>query len=239
VAANLQQLQRRLGIKFRSAEFLAEALVHRSYLNEAPHEGVASNERLEFLGDAVLGLVVARWLFERFPDLPEGQLTRLRAAIVKWESLARVAARFDLGAYLVLGRGEEATGGRSRPQTMARTVEAIIGAVFLDKGFAATERWLLKLLDPELDALRGGELADDAKSRLQHAAQRYYSTTPRYHVVSAIGPDHEKTFTIEVLLEGRPYGRGVGKTKRVAEQQAAEEALAAIRSERPDGTVEV
>jgi ribonuclease-3 len=234
VSRELSKLQRRLRIKFRNPEVLAQALVHRSYLNEAVEPGVVSNERLEFLGDAVLGLVMAGWLFTRYPDVPEGRLTELRSHLVKGESLALVAARLGLGEFMRLGRGEDATGGRTRPLNLARLLEAVIGAVFVDKGFRVTERWLLRLLEPELAALGGGELPEDAKSRLQHTAQLLYSTTPRYHVISTEGPDHDKLFTVEVLVGQRPLAAGRGRSKRLAEREAAEAALVAIAAEHPE-----
>jgi ribonuclease-3 len=231
VSRELSILQRRLKIKFRDPQTLAQALVHRSYLNEALEPGIESNERLEFLGDAVLGLVVASWLFRSYPHLPEGRLTELRSHLVKGESLALVAARLDLGKFMLLGRGEDATGGRTRPLNLARVLEAVIGAVFVDKGFRATERWLLRLLEPELMALSGGEPPEDVKSRLQHTAQLLYSMTPRYHVVSTEGPDHDKLFTVEVVLGQRSIAAGRGRSKRTAEREAAEAALQAIAAE--------
>lgn len=230
----LTRLQRRLRVKVREPRLLAQALVHRSYLNEATEPGLVSNERLEFLGDAVLGLVIASFLFSRYPTVPEGRLTELRSHLVKGESLAQVARRLGLGEFMRLGRGEDATGGRARPLNLARMLEAIIGAVFVDKGFRATERWLLRLLEPELAALGGGELPEDAKSLLQHTAQTLYATTPRYHVVSTEGPDHDKLFTVEVLVGQRAIAAGRGRSKRSAEREAAEAALAAIAAEHPD-----
>ena len=232
--AELSALQRRLGVKFRDPQLLAQALVHRSYLNEAPEPNVVSNERLEFLGDAVLGLLIASWLFLRYPDLPEGRLTELRSHLVKGESLAVVAERLGLGPHLRLGRGEEATGGRSRPLNLARALEAVVGAVFLDKGFRTTERWLLRLLKSELAALGGGELPEDAKSRLQHMAQTLYATTPRYRIVDTQGPDHNKLFTVEVVLGERRFAVGRGFSKRSAEKEAAQVALRVIEAEHPD-----
>jgi ribonuclease-3 len=220
----------RLGLKFKDPSLLEQAMVHRSYLNEAPEPGTLSNERLEFLGDAVLGLVVASWLFRRYPDLSEGRLTELRAQIVKAETLADVAARKQLGRYLRLGRGEEATGGRTRMLNQARALEAVIGAAFLDRGFRATEKWLLDLLKEKLEALEP-EGPEDAKSRLQHVAQMLFSTTPRYRIVGTEGPDHDKHFSVEVTIGERVLGAGRGRSKRVAEREAAQAALAAIEQE--------
>ena len=228
VSRDLRSLQRRLRLKFNDPALLAQALVHRSYLNEAPEPGTESNERLEFLGDAVLGLVIAHWLYERYPDQPEGRLTELRSHLVKAETLAEVARRLNLGAHLRLGRGEDATGGRTRPLNQARVLEAVIGAAFLDRGFRKTQVWLLRLLDEELSGLGGGELPEDAKSRLQHVAQMHFAMTPRYTIVSTEGPDHEKVFTVEVRVGDHALGVGRGRSKRIAEREAAETALAAI-----------
>ena len=227
---DLRQLQRRLRLSFENPSLLAQALVHRSYLNEAPAPGTVSNERLEFLGDAVLGLIVASWLFERYPELPEGRLTEMRSQIVKSETLAAVAGRLQLGQYLLLGRGEEATGGRTRTLNQARALEAVIGAAFLDRGFRRTEAWLKRLLAEQLELLDAGG-PEDAKSRLQHVAQLLFSTTPRYRIVGTEGPDHDKHFSVEVTIGERTLGAGRGRSKRVAEREAAEAALAAIEQE--------
>ena len=237
VRTDLTKLQKNLLLrrKFNDPALLEQALVHRSYLNEAPEPGTLSNERLEFLGDAVLGVVVARWLFERYPDHPEGRLTELRSHLVKSETLALVAARLRLGEYLRLGRGEEATGGRTRTLNQARALESVIGAVFLDRGFSRTERWLLRVLDPELTALGLGEMPEDAKSRLQHAAQMLFGSTPRYRVLQTEGPEHDKRFSVEVVIGERPLGVGRGRSKRMAEREAAIDALASIESEPGDG----
>ena len=231
---DLRALQRRLRVTFQSPDLLARALVHRSYLNEATDAAEVSNERLEFLGDAVLGLVIASWLYVRYPNVPEGRLTEMRSRLVRGESLALVAERLDLGAHLRLGRGEDATGGRTRPMNLARALEAVIGAVFLDRGYARTRDWLERLLRPELEALGGGELQEDAKSRLQHTAQALYGTTPRYRVVSAEGPDHDKVFTVQAVIHQRSIAAGQGRSKRSAEKEAAQMALQTIAQEHPD-----
>ena len=229
---DLRKLQRRhLRVTFKQPSLLAQALVHRSYLNEAPEPDVESNERLEFLGDAVLGLVVASWLFRNFP-VAEGRMTEMRSQIVKAETLAEVAARLRLGDYLYLGRGEEATGGRSRMYNQARALEAVIGAVFLDRGYKFTEGWLLSILKDELASLEPAG-PEDAKSRLQHVAQMLFSMTPRYRIVGTEGPDHDKLFRVEVTVGDRSLGAGSGRSKRVAEREAAEAALTAIEQESP------
>jgi ribonuclease-3 len=231
VRTDLRSLQRRLRLKFNDPSLLEQALVHRSYLNEAPEPGTISNERLEFLGDAVLGLVVASWLFRRYPDLPEGRLTEMRSHLVKAETLAQVSARLRLGEFLRLGRGEEATGGRTRTLNQARVLESVVGATFLDRGFRRTEAWLLRLLDDELQGLGGGDMPEDAKSRLQHTAQMRFAMTPRYRILGTEGPDHDKLFTVAVTVGERQFGLGRGRSKRIAEREAAEAALLTIDAE--------
>ncbi len=222
-------LLKRLGIRtVHSTELYARAMVHRSYLNEAAEPDIESNERLEFLGDAVLGCVIARVLFETYLEVDEGRLTELRAHLVKAETLALVGERLQLGQYLQLGRGEEGTGGRDRPLNLARTFEAVIGAIYLDRDFTSAERFILRVMQPELARLGGGDLPSDAKSRLQHTAQTLFGATPQYRTIATEGPDHAKTFTIEVVLGGRSFGHGRGRSKRIAEKEAAQEALERI-----------
>lgn len=231
VAVEVAALQKRLGVRFRNPGLLAQSMVHRSYLNESTEAGLESNERLEFLGDAVLGCVVARRLYERYPHVPEGRLTELRAHLVKGETLALVAERLELGRFLLLGRGEDSTGGRLRLLNLARVFEAVLGALYLDRGFAAAERFILRVLEPELTELGGGDMPSDAKSRLQHLAQTLFGTTPHYRTVAAEGPDHARVFTIEVVLGERSLGSGRGASKRNAERLAAQEALLRIERE--------
>jgi len=232
--ADLERLQRRLKLRFKDTRFLEQSLIHRSYLNEALEPGVASNERMEFLGDAVLGLVIARWLYMQFPDVSEGALTEMRSYLVKGETLGVVGARLDLGSFMFLGRGEAASGGRRRQMNLARALEAVIAAVFLDRGFGVTERWLLKLMAPELEQIHDGAPPEDAKSRLQHTAQTVYNATPRYRLLRTEGPDHDKVFVIEVTLADRSMGLGKGRNKRIAEREAAEATLTLIVQEHPE-----
>lgn len=223
---NLERLQNALAYRFRDPDLLRQALVHRSYLNETAAPDIASNERLEFLGDAVLGLVVADELFRRFPDLPEGDLTEMRAHLVRGSALAPVAARIDLGSCLVLGHGEEQTGGRRRRVNLGRAFEAVLGAVYLDSGLEQARTLVLRLAAPEFEALRNGVVLD-AKSRLQQLAQSDYRVTPEYVTVSADGPPHARRFTVEVRFGDRVVGSGSGESKRQAQQEAARAALEA------------
>lgn len=224
----LDELESLLGYRFRERAHLEQALVHRSYLNESDLPPEASNERLEFLGDAVLQLVVTRDLFRRFPDAPEGQLTQLRARVVSADGLAPVGERLQLGRFMWMGRGEQATGGRRRPLNLARAVEAVVGAVFVDSSYHVSERWLLRLLRSELAAATPSAQVLDAKSRLQQRAQAERNVLPVYRTVDVSGPPHARRFRVEVLLGDEVAGRGEGGSKQAAEQQAAAEALAIL-----------
>jgi len=225
----LAGLERALGYTFRDRRLLRDALTHRSYAYEFAAPGVVSNERLEFLGDAVLALVSSDLLYARYPEADEGALTQVRAALVRASTLARFAERFALGPRLRLGRGEEATGGRTRQLLLASAFEAILGALHLDGGLPAARALLDPLLRAELDGIdrAGGERrVKDDKSLLQELAQAALGVTPRYRVVEESGPSHERTFVVEVLLGELAAARGAGRSKRLAEQAAAHAALA-------------
>lgn len=217
-------LQEQIGVQFQNDRLLWQALTHRSYINEHG-EGEGDNERLEFLGDAVLDFLVGDMLFQRFPDMPEGQLTRLRSALVRTESLAFLAAEAGLGTHLRMGKGEEAGGGRERPSNLCAAFEAVTGALYLDQGLEAVRAFIL----PRLESLIGQVLEEaidkDARSRLQEWSQAELNKTPVYRTVSATGPDHLKEFVVEVLIGERVVGRGTGRSKQIAAQAAAREAL--------------
>jgi len=220
----VEALQQYLGRRFTNPDLLREALTHRSYLNEID-QAWPSNERLEFLGDAVLGLVSTDFLFQRFPELDEGELTNLRSALVRTETLARFAQDMQLGNYLFLGRGEELSRGRSRPSGLACAFEALIGSLYLDQGYEVTRDFALKYLEPELDTVVEGRTHRNAKSLLQELIQARTQQTPTYHLIREAGPDHAKTFTVEVRVGTRVLGSGNDRSKRAAEQAAAESAL--------------
>ena len=226
-------MQTALGLKFKDLSLLEQALVHRSYLNEAHAPGLESNERLEFLGDAVLGLVVSQKLCHDFPHLSEGDLTQLKTALIRWETLARAAEKLSLGDYLLLGRGEKQTGGQERPSNLARVFEAIVGAVLLDGGLAKARALVLRCLKPELAQMTAGKVALDNKSRLQQIVQARWQAIPSYRTVAAEGPDHAKVFTVEALVGERTLGRGQGRSKKEAESKAAQQALKAIDTGEP------
>ena len=224
----MRELEKRLDYSFRDPALLEEALNHSSYANEHRSAGIRSNERLEFLGDSVLGFVTAEFLFCQHPDAPEGDLTRIRAALVCEQSLYEVARRLDLGAYLKLGRGEEAGGGRERTSILADATEAVFAAVYLDGGIGAASALIHRLL---LDAEKEEVLEErrrDYKTALQELVQRQADQVLSYHMVGEEGPDHDKTFLAEVRLNGAAIGAGSGHSKKEAEQAAARSALEAM-----------
>ncbi len=222
--ADLTDLEQRLGISFRNKDLLQQAMVHRSYSNENPQSPLASNERLEFLGDAVLGFVVADELYCRFPELPEGRLTRLRAALVCQDGLFRLAERFGLGDFLLLGHGEETSNGRSKPSNLARTLEALIGAIYLDQSPDQARRFILGLLGQEINEQYKCAPAD-YKSQLQELLHARSHAAPVYRVIQTSGPDHDKLFTVQVMEGQEPLARGTGRSKKIAEAAAARAAL--------------
>jgi ribonuclease-3 len=226
-SANPDMLAGTLGHAFAHPELLAEALNHRSYLNEAHISGLVSNERLEFLGDAVLGMVSADLIFRALPTASEGDLSEHRAALVRASTLASFARAIGLGAYLRLGHSEETTGGRDRSVLLAAAFEAAVGALYLDGGLAAAVRFVEPLLRAEFTALLARPRLKDDKSLLQELAQGRLGVTPRYRVAVEAGPPHERTFEVEVLLGELVVGRGSGHNKREAERAAAAAALAA------------
>jgi ribonuclease III len=211
-------LEAALGREFHDPSRLDAALIHRSYCAEYPV--ASSNERLEFLGDAVLGLVVTVYVYEEFPDLPEGELAKLRASVVNAEVLAQVAAEIDLGPALLLGKGEDGSGGRDKPSILADAIEAVIAAVYLDGGWDAARDLVLALLEDRIREAATGPGGQDYKTRLQELAARRFDQLPRYQV-RAEGPDHSKRFFASVRLNGETRGEGEGRSKKQAEQAAA------------------
>ena len=216
-------LEEKLGYHFKNPSLLEHAMTHSSYANEHRSEGVTSNERLEFLGDSVLGLVVAQHLFSSHPNMPEGELTRTRAALVCEESLYEVAKALDLGAHLKLGKGEAAGGGRTRPSILADATEATLAAVYLDGGMEAARSIIRSFI---LDKEREKAVDRDYKTALQELVQRKPGESVRYHLVREIGPDHARIFVMEATVDGVTAGQGKGHTQNEAEQMAARAALA-------------
>lgn len=221
-------LEERLGHSFRNRALLETAVTHSSYANENRASGIVCNERLEFLGDSILGVTVADFLYRHFPDMPEGRMTRLRAELVCEQSLHRVALELHLGDYLRLGKGEEHNGGRERASILSDAVEAVIAAMYLDAGMETAAGFIHRCL---LDDVRTIETPSftDYKTALQELVQRQSGQVLSYELVGEEGPDHAKTFRMQVRLNGEPVGLGTGRTKKEAEQTAAASALEALR----------
>ncbi len=223
--ADLAALQQTLGVWFNDPPLLEQALVHSSYVNENPGFAPASNERLEFLGDAILGFIVAEELYQRFSQFSEGEMTKLRSSLVRRDALSRMARAISLGNYLYLGKGEEASGGRRKPANLAGALEALIAAIFLDRGLSAARDFVLRSADKELNKVLSQGIEPDYKSQLQEIIQARQQQTPTYKVIEAVGPDHDRAFTVEVRVGDTVLGRGSGKSKKVAETEAARSAL--------------
>ena len=204
------------------------SLTHTSFWNEYPSVVDSDNQRLEFLGDAVLDLLVADWLYRRFPQMPEGEMTALRAMLVRQEGLAEVGLALHVGQYLLLGKGEEESGGRERPANLCGALEAVVGALYLEAGLDAVRAWVLPPLEHELDK---AQAIRDPKSLLQEWAQARLHVTPTYRTMAAEGPDHAKRFTVEAVVGDKALGRGEGPSKQVAAQRAARQALTRLRAE--------
>jgi len=225
--AALSLLQDRLSYSFKDPGLLRRAMTHKSYLNEHRKQDWQDNERLEFLGDSVLDLVIGRQLMEQFPDASEGSLSKMKANIVSEESLAKIAEELDLGAFLFLGKGERKTQGMKKPSLLSDALEALIAALYLDGGLEASAKMVLRHFEAPLKGLDEEQLFD-YKTTLQEQAQKAFKSLPVYRMRGETGPDHDKAFEIEVLVAGRPCGSGIGKTKKSAEQQAAKAALKAF-----------
>ncbi|TSC91415.1 MAG: ribonuclease III [Parcubacteria group bacterium Licking1014_17] len=221
---NISQLEKSLGYSFKNKDLLLQAVTHRSYLNENPDWRLPHNERLEFLGDAALELVVTEYLYENFPN-PEGELTSWRSALVNADMLSVISSKFDLNSHILLSRGEAKDSGRARQYILANAMEAVIGAVYLDGGYEATKVFISRYLLPELTTVLKEKSYKDPKSSLQEEAQERTGITPSYEVLENWGPDHMKQFRIGVYLNKELIGEGVGSSKQEAQQAAAEDAL--------------
>jgi ribonuclease III len=215
-----------IGVSFNNLGLLAEALTHRSYLNEHREHAGGHNERLEFLGDAVLELAATRFLFDKYPQKPEGELTAFRAALVNTVSLAESAQKLALGDYLLLSKGEARDTGRARDVILADAFEAVIGALYLDQGYDAAEKFIGANLYGKIDEVVRRRAWQDAKSRFQEVSQEKKGITPRYQLMAEAGPDHDRVFTVGVFLNDTEMAQGEGKSKQEAEQDAAKNALA-------------
>lgn len=225
----LKELQEKIGYQFRDETLLKQALTHSSFANEQKINKLGNYERLEFLGDAVLELVTSEFLFNENKDMPEGQLTRLRASMVCEPALAYCARDIRLGSYILLGKGEEATGGRKRDSIISDVMEAVIGAIFLDGGIENAKKYIYRFV---LSDLEDKILFMDSKTLLQEEIQKNNTAQLRYELVGETGPDHDKEFRVEAYLDEKLIGTGVGRTKKAAEQQAAYEALIRIKGKK-------
>lgn len=222
---NLSKLEEIISYKFKSKDLLKESLTHRSYLNEEPNWGLPHNERLEFLGDAVLELAVTEELFNRYLDYTEGQLTPIRSALVNYQMLAQVAREINLDEFILLSRGEAKDTGRAREVILANAVEALIGGIYLDSSYMSAKTFVNKFILSQLEEVMSKELYRDAKSLLQEKIQEKMKITPTYKVLSESGPDHQKNFTIGVYFGDKLIAKGIGLSKQDAEIEAAKEAL--------------
>lgn len=229
----LSELEEKIGYTFKDRQHLVNALIHKSYLHAVPDFALGSNERLEFLGDSILGFIVSSDLFAAQPGMTEGQLSALRGALVRLNTLAELAAPLEVGQYLYMSHGEEAAGGRARGSNMGRAIEAVLGAVYLDGGLEpATDVWHKIAGGQSLEQLQE-VLRSDYKSALQQFTQAHLKATPEYRTVGTSGPEHSKQFHVEVRISGRVLAGGVGRNKQIAEQAAAETALADLKAQVP------
>ncbi|MFH1820336.1 MAG: ribonuclease III [Candidatus Nealsonbacteria bacterium] len=222
---DFSSLEKKLKIKFKNKDLLTQAFLHRSYLNENPNFHLGHNERLEFLGDAVLELVVTEYLFEKYPDKPEGDMTNWRAALVNSKMLSQIAKNLDFNRYLLLSHGEEKETGKARQFILANTLEAFIGSLYLDQGYEPCDKFINKHLIKELPRILEKGLFKDAKSLFQEQAQENNGITPTYKVVKEWGPDHVKNFVVGVFLRNEKVAEGQGSSKQEAEEKAAERGL--------------
>jgi ribonuclease-3 len=237
---DIAQAQREMGVRFSDQSLLLRALTHRSFLNENPDLALEDNQRLEFLGDAVLDFVTAAWLYDHFPEFQEGRLTSLRAALVRTSALAKFARQINLGEHLLLGRGEEENGGRDRDANLCDAFEALVGALYLDRGLPAVDGLLFPLFKAETDHVLAADLDRDPKSQFQEWSQAELGITPHYRTIKATGPDHARTFVVAVYVGEELFGRGPGSSKQAAARAAAEAALARVREmESPSADVEL
>lgn len=218
-------LEKSTGIKFKDKSLLDQAFIHKSYLNEHKEKCMESNERMEFLGDAVLELIATEYLYRNHPDHTEGEMTNYRSALVKGKHLATISRELKLGDYLYLSHGEENSGGRNKNYILANVLEAFIGAVYLDKGFEAASKFVNKFILSRLDEIIEQNLHMDPKSTLQEFVQDKIDITPNYETLSEKGPDHDKTFESGVFIDGKLIAKGVGSSKQKAEESAAVNAL--------------
>jgi len=222
---DLSEFEKHIGVNFNDKGLLKQAFIHRSYINENPSQGLSHNERLEFLGDAVLELATTDFLYHKYPESTEGELTSFRAALVNTQSISRVAQELGANEFLFLSKGESKDTGKARQYILANTFESIVGAIYLDQGYEAAEKFILTYLMPFLEEVVANRLWQDAKSHFQEKAQERSGVTPSYQVLEEAGPDHEKQFTVGLFLKEELIAKGEGRSKQEAEQDAAAHAL--------------
>lgn len=222
----IKELEDKIVVSFKNKSLLKQALIHRSFINEADdRDALSHNERIEFLGDAVLELIVTEHLFNKYPEHKEGELTSFRAATVRTTSLAATAENLQIGDYIYMSKGEENTGGRHRPYILANTFESLLGAIYLDQGLDVVKKFLYEVLIPKIETIVEHRLDIDSKSKLQEISQERTGLTPSYHLISALGPDHAKEFVMCVKIGDFNFGEGKGRNKQEAEEQAANHAI--------------
>ena len=228
----IRQFEKQLGVRFRDAELLNLALCHRSFSNEE-NINTSNNEKLEFLGDSVLGMIVSEYLYIALSEKSEGDLAKIKSFVVSESILAEIASKIRIQDYVLIGKGEESSGGRTKKAILADAMEAVIGAYFLDSGLKKSRKFILQLLIPEINRVLENKHQKDYKTLLQELVQKRFKTYPRYRIVEKNGPDHDKTFLMEVVINRHPYGRGKGKNKKEAEQVAAQIAYESIWEKKP------
>ncbi len=230
----LNEMQSALGLEFKNIELLNQSLTHTSYAYELSdrNNGILQNERMEFLGDVVLGLIISEYIYQKYPDYMEGDLAKIRAKIVSRPILAKQAKHLELGKYLLLGKGEEITGGRSRHSILADTIEALIGAIYLDSGLEKSRYFILSRFKEEIEKITENVHVQDYKTDFQEWTQKKFKTLPFYKVINREGPDHNRIFEIAVMVKGETYGIGKGGSKKEAEQRAAFFALQYAKKEK-------
>jgi ribonuclease III len=233
-SSHFNALNRKLGYRFKRENILEKAFRHASYVNEREKMDLGNNERLEFLGDAVLDLAVSHILMDLFEEVDEGELSKYRASVVNEGGLCRVARKLQLGDYMLLGKGEELTQGREKPSILANTMEALLGALYLDAGFDRTKEIIQRLFMPLIERVHSDEAVHDFKSILQEHTQEIYKQRPEYRLVEQNGPAHDRTFRVSLHLEGRVIAGGEGKSKKEAEQRAAREAFFCLKQKEED-----
>lgn len=222
---DIKHFQESLGYKFKNESLLKTALTHSSYANEKKSKGVNNNERLEFLGDSVLNLIVSDYIFKSYPDLPEGNMTKIRSSVVCESMLKDLSSEISIGNYILLGKGEELTGGRKRASILADAFEAVIGAIYSDGGFEEAKKFVYDNLIDKIKSSANGAGMFDYKTRLQEILQKNGDVKIKYEIISEEGPDHDKKFTVQVVCDGNTLGKGVGRSKKEAEQSAAKSAI--------------